>query len=276
MYSSYTAASFARKLALADRFGVNLDGALTWAFQFEGKPYFAGFRSLATNGVDKPVLNVFRMFSRMGGRELPAASSHAVPLDVMLRNGVRDEPDVAALATLAETRLCAMIWHYHDDDVAGVPAAVELRITGLPAAAAAARLEHYRIDDEHSNAFSLWKRLGSPQDPSPEQYARLEAAGRLARLGDPAPVAVTEGATMLSFGLPRQAVSLIVLDWSPPTPADTEETDTDDTEPGKGGEEDIPEADNEEDTGDDTEDTSLAERDDGESDDSDEDGKPES
>ena len=34
---------------------------LTWAFEFEDQPYFDGFRTLATNGIDKPVLNVFRM-----------------------------------------------------------------------------------------------------------------------------------------------------------------------------------------------------------------------
>ena len=40
--------------------------------------YFAGFRSLATNGIDKPVLNVFRMFSMMSGDRLPATSDGAV------------------------------------------------------------------------------------------------------------------------------------------------------------------------------------------------------
>ena len=38
MYSSYTAASFARKHELAERHGVNLEGALTWAFEFEDQP----------------------------------------------------------------------------------------------------------------------------------------------------------------------------------------------------------------------------------------------
>ena len=66
MYSSYTAASYARTLDLAARHGVNLEGALTWAFEFEGQPLFAGFRALATGGIDLPVLNVFRMLSRMG------------------------------------------------------------------------------------------------------------------------------------------------------------------------------------------------------------------
>ena len=67
MYSSYTAASFARMHDLADRHGVNLEGALTWAFEFEDQPYFAGFRALASNGIALPVLNVFRMFGRMSG-----------------------------------------------------------------------------------------------------------------------------------------------------------------------------------------------------------------
>jgi xylan 1,4-beta-xylosidase len=35
LFSSYTAASFARKYDLADRHGVLLEGALTWAFTFE-------------------------------------------------------------------------------------------------------------------------------------------------------------------------------------------------------------------------------------------------
>ena len=37
MYSSYTAASFARKHDLAEKHGVNLEGALTWAFEFEDR-----------------------------------------------------------------------------------------------------------------------------------------------------------------------------------------------------------------------------------------------
>ena len=70
MYSSYTAATFARKHDLAARHGVNFEGAVTWAFEFEDQPYFDGFRDLATNGIDKPVLNVFRMFGLMRGDRL--------------------------------------------------------------------------------------------------------------------------------------------------------------------------------------------------------------
>ena len=120
--------------------------------------------SLATNGIDKPVLNVFRMFSRMGGQRVAATSSGEVPLDAILRDGVRGAPDVAALASLDDRRLCVLVWHYHDDDVPGPDAAVALTVDGLPADVTAARLTHYRIDATHSNAFAAWQRLGSPAD----------------------------------------------------------------------------------------------------------------
>ncbi len=126
MYSSYTAASFARIEELAERHGVNLEGVLTWAFTFEDQPLFAGFRQVATGGVDLPVLNVFRMFSKMGGQCISVESDAALSVDQMMRAGVRDRPDVAARASLEGDRLCILLWHYHDDDVPGPAAAVNL------------------------------------------------------------------------------------------------------------------------------------------------------
>jgi xylan 1,4-beta-xylosidase len=214
MYSSYTAASFARKHDLAVKHGVNLEGALTWAFEFEDQPYFAGFRSLATNGIDKPVLNVFRMFSKMSGERIAVESDHAVALDAMLRQGVRERPDVAALASLDGSKLCVMVWHYHDDDVAGPVADVEVAISGLPTQASQSRATHYRIDEDHSNSFTAWKRMGSPQQPAAEQYSQLEKAAQLATLPEPATVAIANGAAKLRIQLPRQGVSLLELDWT--------------------------------------------------------------
>jgi xylan 1,4-beta-xylosidase len=67
LYASYTAAAYARTLDLAEKHAVNLEGSLTWAFEFEDQLYFTGFRVLATGGIDLPVLNVFRMLGLMGG-----------------------------------------------------------------------------------------------------------------------------------------------------------------------------------------------------------------
>jgi xylan 1,4-beta-xylosidase len=220
MYSSYTAASFARKHDLAARHGVSLEGALTWAFEFEDQPYFAGFRALASNGIALPVLNVFRMFSMMGGQRVAAVSSAEVPLDTMLTEGVRGAADVSAFASVEAKRLAVMAWHYHDDDVSGADAAVELAVEGLPAGLPEARLTHYRIDEHHSNAYAAWKRMGSPIAPDRDQYGELEAASRLARLEEPRRVGVAAGTLPLEFTLPRQAVSLVLIEWDLPRGTD--------------------------------------------------------
>jgi xylan 1,4-beta-xylosidase len=213
MYSSYTAASFARKHQLAAKHGVNLEGALTWAFEFEDQPYFAGFRVLSSNGINHPVLNVFRMFSQMSGKRLTTVSDAEIPLMEIVKKGVRKTPDVAALASLDGNRLAVMVWHYHDDDVEGPSAAVTLSLPGLPIAKGEAQLSHFRIDETHSNAYTLWKALGEPQTPTAAQYAELEQAGKLAMLGAPSPVIIQDHQVKLDFSLPRQGVSLLVLEW---------------------------------------------------------------
>jgi xylan 1,4-beta-xylosidase len=212
LYPSYTAAVLARLFELTRRYHVNLEGALTWAFEFENQPYFAGFRSLASNGLDKPILNLFRMLCRMGGQSVPATSDSAVALDDILRQGVRGRPDVSALASLDGNRLCVLIWHYHDDDVPGPEARVDLHVAGIPEGARRVQVRHFRVDEDHSNAFTAWKRLGSPQSPSAEQTAHLVAAGKLAELSRRELQNAT-GTAKLDFALPRQGVSLLEFTW---------------------------------------------------------------
>lgn len=213
MYSSYTAASFARKYTLADRRGVNLEGALTWAFEFEDQPLFAGFRVLASGGIDLPVLNVFRMLSKMGGQRVTVESSGEVALETILKDGVREAPDISALASLEDRKLSIFVWHYHDDDIPGPDAEITLTLNHLPLSNGEAQFQHFRIDADHSNAFTAWKQMGSPAVPTPEQYAQLEAAGKLAPLGASTAVSVKENQTTISFTLPRQGISLMTLEW---------------------------------------------------------------
>lgn len=217
MYSSYTAASFARKLELAARHGVNLEGALTWAFTFEDQPLFAGFRQLATGGIDLPVLNVFRMFSNLDGRQLAVTSDAAVSLDDMMKSGVRQQPDVSAVATLDNGKLCVLVWHYHDDDVSGPAASVRLTIAGLKDKQVKACRAQFRVDEKHSNAFTLWKKMGSPAQPTPEQYEQLIQAGQLAQLAQTPKLAREKEETTVSFDLPLHGVSLLVFDTEPAT-----------------------------------------------------------
>jgi xylan 1,4-beta-xylosidase len=212
VYSSYTAEQLARTYELADAHKVNLRGAVTWAFEFEGQPYFAGFRDLATNGIDKPVLNVFRMLGRMAGDRLAVESSGALPLDLVRDTGVRDRPDVNALASRGARAVSILAWNYHDDDVPAPAAEVELLIDGV--SAGAVEVTHDRVDGTHGNAYEAWKRMGSPQPPSAAQYAALERAGRLEPLEPARRMQAQGGRLRLAFTLPRQAVSLIRVTWA--------------------------------------------------------------
>ena len=211
MYSSYTAAQLARTYELADLHQANLLGSVTWAFVFEGQPFFAGFRDLASNGLDKPVLNVFRMLGRMKGNRVRVRGSHVQPVEAIRDRGVRGEPDIHALASRDGRNLSILVWNYHDDDVQAPDADVELRISG--AAEGRPSVTHFRIDQQHSNAYAAWLRLGSPQPPSKQQYASLEQAGQLQMLGKPARIPVAGGAMTLTLTLPRQGVSLLEIKY---------------------------------------------------------------
>lgn len=211
MYSSYTATVMPRHLELAARHGVNLLGAVTWAFEFEDQPYFDGFRDLATNGIDKPVLNVFRMLGMMTGQRVAVADPAAQPIEAMLAGGVKGKPDVHAFASRDTNAVTVMVSNYHDSEKPGPAAPIDLTITGLPAGRI--QMQHYRVDGEYSNAFEAWKKMGSPQQPTVEQYAQLERAGQLQLVESPKWIHAAGGRAELKFDLPLHGVSLIRLTW---------------------------------------------------------------
>ncbi len=213
LYASYTAAAMKALFDLQDRAKVNLISMLSWSFEFEGKDYFEGFRTLSTNGIDKPVLNVFRMAGLMSGERVMTSSTGQVPLAEILSSGVRQKPDIDALATKTDHEAAVMLWNYNDDDVPAAGADVQVMVTGIPAGVKRVLLEHYRIDDTHSNSYTVWKAMGSPQSPTPEQYAELKAAGQLQLLSSPEWLDVRQGKVTIDASLPRQATSLMRLIW---------------------------------------------------------------
>jgi xylan 1,4-beta-xylosidase len=220
LFPAYTAAAMKALIDLAAESKVNLISMLTWSFEFEDKQYFEGFRTLATNGVDKPVLNIFRMAGLFSGDRVAATSSSSIPAETMLKSGVRgplrtlDQPDIDAFATKSAHEAAVMLWNYHDDDLTALGAPVTVAISGIPSGVRKVLLDHYRIDETHSNAFTVWKALGSPQSPTPEQYAQLKAAGQLQTLTSPEWLDVSPTGTVeIKTDLPRQATSLLHLTW---------------------------------------------------------------
>ena len=216
MYSSYTAATFARKYELARQWNVNFLGAVSWSFEFEDQKWFAGFRDLATNGVDKPVLNVFRMFGLMKGDIVQTTSSAPLTAIEMTQKSVRETADINALASISigERTAAIMIWNYHDDDLPADPAQVTLKISNLPdIAARKVLLTHYRVDQKFSNSYEVWKAMDKPQNPSKEQIEILKRSGQLEMYSSPQYAEIKNNGLEVELELPRQGVSLIKLDW---------------------------------------------------------------
>ncbi len=238
LYAAYTAEALNATYALATREQVRLAGSVSWSFEFEDQPYFEGFRELATNGLDKPVLNAFRMFGLLGSERIKVSSSGAIPTGQVLSAGVRQLPDISAIAARKNHEIEVLIWNYHDEDVDAPATPIDLVITGLPesselapkpgapiplspislvamplAPISLAMVEHFRVDSHHSNAFTAWKQIGSPQSPSPEQYEHLQSAGQLQLLTSPAWIPLERGEAHLQFTLPRQGLSLLRITW---------------------------------------------------------------
>lgn len=115
------------------------------------------------------------------------------------------------MARRQERAVAVLVWNYHDDDLPAPPSEVEAVIEGLPNGRLL--LQHYRVDADHSNSYEAWKKLGSPQQPTPEQYAQLERAGQLQLLGSPEWLHTANGRVAVKFSLPRQGVSLLRLTW---------------------------------------------------------------
>ena len=212
MYSSYEAAVFPRVYELAKKFNINLIGAVTWGFEFEDQPWFYGYRDLATNGIDKPVLNVFRMFGMMKGKEVAAESDRQYTLQNIIDSGVRKtQTDVGTIASATDSSATIMLWNYHDVDKKNVTANIALNIAGIKAAKV--KITEYRIDETHSNAYTLWEKMGSPQKPSAKQIADLEKAGQLQALDAGKSADIKNGMLSLNIVLEEQGISLLQLSW---------------------------------------------------------------
>lgn len=212
MYSSYTAATFARKYELEDQYGINFKGAVSWSFEFENQPWFYGFRDLATNGVDKPVLNVFRMFGKMGGNRVEATSNRMYPLKLIMDSSVRGkQTDIGVLATKDKRSAGVMIWNYHDLDIQGKAEKIAVTINDIPSTKIT--VTHYRIDDQHSNSYEVWKKMDSPQNPTASQIKELEQAGQLETVSPPKVLLLKSSILAMDIDLPRQGVSLLKIDW---------------------------------------------------------------
>jgi xylan 1,4-beta-xylosidase len=212
MYPSYTASSFAKIYELAQYHKVNLLGVVSWAFEFEDQPWFHGFRDLATNGVDKPVLNVFRMFGMMKGQSVDVRSTSGFSFRMVIDSGVhKNRSDINAIAAKDGNSATIMLWNYYDDDIPAPDASVNIIVSSVPAKTV--QVTQYMIDKNHSNSYEVWKKMGSPQSPTPPQYSELEKAGQLQMTGSPVTKNIQSGVLTMPVIMSRQSVAFFKIEW---------------------------------------------------------------
>ena len=210
-YASYVGATVNKLMRHASARGKQVDAMLTWAFLFEHRGFFEGFRTLSTNGVDKPVLNVFRLLAKLGGVRVPLTSDRAT--DVLARGHGDDAatlPDVDGLATVDETDgIQLFLSSHHDDWDVTTPSEVRVRVTG---AAVGQQYRVYRslVAAGSSNAYTAWDRMGQPQPPSDAQLAEMHRAARLQTepLGE---VTAAPDGLEVTITLPSHSVCLLQL-----------------------------------------------------------------
>jgi xylan 1,4-beta-xylosidase len=212
LYAAYEAAAYKAMLTLAEEKKVHLEGVLTWAFEFEEQPYFEGFRTLATNGVDKPVLNFFRMAGLMSGMRAKTESTGALGAEALLGSGAMGSGDIDAIAAKSNHNITVLLWNYRDEEQPNTRAQVQLDVSGIPEGSGRLLVRHYRIDDQHSNSYTSWKQMGRPQQPTKEQFAELEDSGQLETISSPVWMN-RSSASSLHFSLPSESLSLVEISW---------------------------------------------------------------
>jgi xylan 1,4-beta-xylosidase len=152
------------------------------------------------------------MLGMMKGQRVAVNGTRMYDLKTIVDSSVRKKiNDVGALAAKDKKMATVLLWNYHDDDVKSPAIPVSVNITGLPAKSV--KLIHYRIDDLHSNSYAVWKKMGSPQNPSATQISILENAGQLQTMGKAEKLKVSNRKLQLSVVLPAQGVSLLKLNW---------------------------------------------------------------
>jgi xylan 1,4-beta-xylosidase len=207
-------------LDLGDQEGANIQQATTWSFYCEGERYFEGTRTFITaGGIEKPFMNAYRMLGRLDRYRLPVVSDAAWSVD-RLDDTLPGTPpeEVDALASRSDDgRVSVLVYRRTDDQYQASESETPVTVTikGLNEALQYTRV-HHRIDGTHSNSHTIWKSLGSPQDPSPEQLAEIKSGQGLEEL-EPASVLTPVGGILtLEVSLPLTAVSLLEFE---PVPA---------------------------------------------------------
>ena len=211
-YASYVASSYKNLYDIAEELGIDMR-PLAWAFMFEGERCFEGTRTFSTQGIDKAMFNVFKMYAKLGNRRVELSSTRSLsPEKYDDYQGKGQGAEINGWATLTGMKSVEALLYCHEDtwnsedvykigfEAANIPFEGPYTLT------------HYRIDNNHSNAYSEWVRQGRPDYPAGCRYDAIKARDGLELYCPPRSVIAIEGIVRLEFDMPVKSVSLIVIE----------------------------------------------------------------
>jgi len=211
-FASYVASSYKNLYDMADEMGIDFR-PLAWTFMFEGERCFEGTRTFSTQGIDKAVLNTFKMFSKLGYQRVELTSSRGMnPEKYEDLWGEGKGAEINGWATLTGTKSLEAFLYCHEDtwDTEG-NYKVSFDAKNLPFDGPY-KVTHYRIDKNHSNPYTEWVRQGRPDWPQGAQYDAIKARDGLELFCPVQVVRPVGGKLMLEFDMPVKSVSLIVIE----------------------------------------------------------------
>lgn len=218
-YATYIASAYDKIDRLGSQYGIRVR-PLAWAFMFPGERCFEGTRTFTTQGIDKAVFNMFKIYGSLGDEKLAFASDGTKTLEFLqepeigVKNhswytGEGEDTEVAGFAVRGKNgEIQIVIYSHCNDRDKEETQEISLTVEGIGEKEAA--VSHYRIDSAHSNAYAEWIKQGRPLFPSGEQYDAIKKKDGLEKLCADKTV-MAQGCLRLDFCMPSHAVSYLVI-----------------------------------------------------------------
>jgi xylan 1,4-beta-xylosidase len=151
------------------------------------------------------------MFGMMSGKRIAVDGNRMYDLKAFVDSSVRGQADIGGIAAKDKRSATIMVWNYHDADRQIPAEGITVNIAGLPVSAVT--VKEYRIDSEYSNSYEVWKKMGSPQNPTAQQITVLEKAGQLETTGKEIKLQVINKIAIINTNLASQGIVLFKLNW---------------------------------------------------------------
>jgi len=161
---------------------------------------FMGYRTFDTkSGFHKPILNAYKLLCKL-----------APEIVKVEKNNSND--NISAFGTRDDKRITVVVTNYQNEQINnnGDSCLVSLAIKSSWHKGTKVTVKHWRIDANHSNAYSVYKKLGSPALPNPIEIDAIKSRMDLELLNTPVIKQVSDLKNM-QFKLPCNAVSLIEI-----------------------------------------------------------------